>query len=91
MKPKTFNEVKDAVAVQYGYRDYNQMCDGDFIEDYFEEIAKAYAREMVKHHLQKAAENAMLENHDQVDMNGDEYVIISIDKESITGVKIELL
>ena len=87
---KTLEEIKNEVAIEIGYENYNEyikeLCKN--AEFYFverinklnNEIAKRYAKELAIASLEKASENAKIDI-----LSAESKCVVAIDKSSITN------
>ncbi|KUY28052.1 hypothetical protein [Elizabethkingia ursingii] len=58
---KTLEQIKDEVAKEHDYNNYNDMIDHFEIPEYMvDKVAKRYAREVAQASLEKASENSIL-------------------------------
>ena len=89
---KTLEEIKNEVAIEYSYESYDDFknltrkinTDIVFIMDeFFNKVAKRYAKEVVIASLEKASENAKVKYTLDEELNK-HYLI---DKSSITNVE----
>lgn len=87
-------QIKNKVVRENGYKSFNDMMWTEShvstVEVVLRDVARRYATEMVKHNLERAAENASLIDPS---MNikcksGHGFVV---DKQSITSLEIELI
>ena len=91
---KTLEEIKNEVAIEYSYESYDDFknltrkinTDIVFIMDeFFNKVAKRYAKEVVIASLEKASENAKTKHFSTKNMI--DFSKIVVDKSSITNVE----
>ena len=86
---KTLEEIKNEVAIEYSYESYDDFkkltrkinTDIVFIMDeFFNKVAKRYAKEVAIASLEKASENAKIDI-----LSAESKCVVAIDKSSITN------
>ena len=91
---KTLEEIKNEVAIEYSYESYDDFknltrkinTDIVFIMDeFFNKVAKRYAKEVVIASLEKASKNAKTKHFSTKNMI--DFSKIVVDKSSITNVE----
>ena len=91
---KTLEEIKNEVAIEYSYESYDDFknltikinTDIVFIMDeFFNKVAKRYAKEVTIASLEKASENAKTKHFSTKNMI--DFSKIVVDKSSITNVE----
>ena len=89
---KTLEEIKNEVAIEYSYESYydfknlTRKIDTDIIfvmDEFFNKVAKRYAKEVAIASLEKASENAKTKHFSTKNMIG--FSKIVVDKSSITN------
>ena len=91
---KTLEEIKNEVAIEYSYESYydfnnlTRKIDTDIIfvmDEFFNKVAKRYAKEVAIASLEKASENAKTKHFSTKNMI--DFSKIVVDKSSITNVE----
>ena len=89
---KTLEEIKNEVAIEYSYESYDDFknltrkIDTDIIfvmDEFFNKVAKRYAKEVAITSLEKASENAKTKHFSTENMI--DFSKIVVDKSSITN------
>ena len=89
---KTLEEIKNEVAIEYSYESYDDFknltrkIDTDIVfvmDEFFNKVAKRYAKEVAIASLEKASENAKLETFSTKNLT--DFSKKMVDKSSITN------
>ena len=89
---KTLEEIKNEVAIEYSYESYDDFknltrkIDTDIVfvmDEFFNKVAKRYAKEVVIASLEKASENAKLKTFSTKNLI--DFSKKMVDKSSITN------
>ena len=89
---KTLEEIKNEVAIEYSYESYDDFknltrkIDTDIVfvmDEFFNKVAKRYAKEVAIASLEKASENAKLKTFSTKNLT--DFSKKMVDKSSITN------
>ena len=89
---KTLEEIKNEVAIEYSYESYDDFknltrkIDTDIVfvmDEFFNKVAKRYAKEVAIASLEKASENAKLKTFSTKNLT--DFSKKMVDKNSITN------